>query len=160
MLRWLWRRVFGDGRRIFRYFDGRQYRWADPLVSNRALEKAGDWFTLVGSLRAERQFSADDLGPALATDTDTVIEELAGIVREAFNVKPVGTADGKPEGLTDLECLRLLGDFVAFLKDVEEAWRPLSKRPSAAPLLHSADSHTGQQSPLSLPETASVGPMP
>jgi hypothetical protein len=162
MFAWL-RRLMGRERRIFRYFDGREYRWADPLVIHRSLARAGDWFALIGSLKAASQFGADRLGPELAAkalNTDAVIEELAGIVRTAFEIEPVHTAGGRPAGLSDFECLELLTAFVGWLKDVEAENLPLSKRPSASPASHPADSDTGEWSLSPSPAPESAVPMP
>lgn len=159
-MRW---RFWRSARRIFKYHDGRRTRWADPLEVHRAMAAAGDWFALVGSFRAAGRFTPDQLGPELAAqaDLDSVVVELATIVRAAFGVSKVGTGpDGRAVGLTDLECLALLADFVNWLKDVEAEYRPLFSRPSASPGAQSAGSDTAAWSPSSSPAPASAAPTP
>jgi hypothetical protein len=138
-------------RKIFRFWDGSTFHWVDPMEVHRALQEAGDWLGLIGSIRAASAFTADRLGPALAAqagNTDAVLLELADMVRKSFGVSKVSTGkDGKPAGLADLECVELLTSFITWLTGLEEEHIPLLSRPSAAS--HSAGSQTTAASSLS-----------
>ncbi len=145
MLSWFsnwWRRRRDLRRRaIFRYWDGRAFRAADPLAVYRKLATHSrfDW---------ERHPKEIDAGDAEATET------TLAAVREVFRVTPFDTL--KRTGLTEAETLTLLIDFVGYLGLLKKSIRlpPISRRPTvpaSSPTTNepttSATSDSGSTSP-------------
>ena len=120
------------GRRIFKYHDGWGWRWADPIVLQRELDKAGgdNWTAHLDILRLVCKQDASKLSPTLAAEqdkaSDEAIEALAGIVRKAFRVQEVNR-DGY--GLTEAECINLLAQFLTWMSEAEEDARPFPSSP-------------------------------
>ncbi|HYE77921.1 MAG TPA: hypothetical protein VEI97_08045 [bacterium] len=166
----LWSWVRGLFRRpardIFPYWDGTRRRWADPIAVHRAMEeKDKDWHGLLSALVTAQQMEGRaDLSPAIRAqmgDQTGIVGELAGLVRAAFGVPPLGAdGRGRPVGLTDLECLDLLTEFLVWLRDVEADHFPLLNSPSAPPSRSAADDTgewtTGPSLPSTSPATASA----
>jgi hypothetical protein len=121
-------------RRIFRYFDGRSWRWADPIVLQRELDKAGGdgWTHHLDILRLAAKPPLDTLSPTLADEqnkaAEEAIEALAAIVRKAFSVQPVNH-DG--DGLAEAECISLLAQFLGWMSEAEADARPFRSSPGS-----------------------------
>lgn len=137
-------------REIFSYRDGTRQRWADPLVIQRELDKQGgpNWsaLSLVVTVPAGEMFSKmpAEAQVQAVKESNEATDELAKLARAVFGCQALSDANGKPEGLTDSECLMLLARFIAFLADLEAAARPLSRSPLPSPApSKSTDSHTG-----------------
>lgn len=103
---WVLMRVGRDPRGLFRFFDGRRWRWADPLAVARALftHPGFDWdetpqLLLTG--RAEMQLQACRI--------------IGVAVRAAFQVQTLDEG-----GLSERECLDLLTSFRTYLGDVKK----------------------------------------
>jgi len=95
---WIIRWVFNRNRRIYRFWDGRNRRAADPMVVYQRLLSCDDFDLETTPQLAE----AGDLNSA---------EITAEAVRFAFDLP---TFDGW-QGLTILECMDLLGVYLAYL---------------------------------------------
>jgi hypothetical protein len=145
--------VFSEAdRKIFPFHDGERERKADPLAVKGRLHKAtgGRMQAHLKALQLAAQLSgAAEMSDAVAADlsdkTFEAAEVLSGAVRSAFGVQPF---DGG--GLTDGECLDLLGRFIAYVADLEEQHRPL---PSAPP---STECPAASATPSSLDSTLTV----
>lgn len=100
---WLWPK----SRAIFRYWDGKRWRSADPLVAARRLitHETFDWET----------------HPALAEAADDfeALQITVDAVREVFDVPAFESG-----GLTQAECVELLGDFTEYLHGVKKNTSP------------------------------------
>jgi hypothetical protein len=129
---------FGD-REIFNYWDGSNECYADPLVLQRELDKAGgeNWTALLGMLKMGSGLAADvskvgpDQAKANARQAGEAATELVSIVRKAFDVRPFKHEAGSATGLTDSECLDLLGQFFLYMQDLEEEATPSPSLPQS-----------------------------
>ena len=115
-----------DVRGIFRFHDGRQWKFADPWVVTRRLfaHSEFDW----------------DRTPELLhqPDSQTQLEAvrlIALAVRDAFTISPF-----EQRGLSEQECVNLLIDFRQYLGDVKKngsLWQtspePMESMPSVQP---------------------------
>ena len=141
---WLWPQV---RREIFAFHDGRRTVHADPLRLLQRMDERGEWRDFAQRVLAATGVDRAKLSPELAaqaSDTPRMVSDLAAVVRDVFGVKPVGTGpDGLPEGLTDVECVAVLSDFLVWCADTSEAYRPLALSP-ARPAPSPADADTGE----------------
>lgn len=109
---WLWiLSIVGlDPRGIFVFYDGKRWRRSDPFVIYRGI------YEVPG-------FDPDTALPTLnqgdARQKLKSAEKIAAAVRHVFGVKQL--EDG---GLTDLECVQLLGDFFEFSDDLKKSTEP------------------------------------
>lgn len=129
-------------REIFRYFDGQAYRYADPLLVLQALDATEDWQELIQAAIISTSVDPAKLSPVLRAqveDKSKLIGDLAGVVREVFGLKVLGP-DG---GLTQLECVDLLSDFLAWCASTSRDYRPLLNLP-ARPATSPEDTDTGE----------------
>lgn len=158
LLRWL----FGRNRRdIFRYWNGVQWLYADPLYLLRDLEDAGEWQGLIQKAVTALSVDPNKLSPALraqVADKAGLVGELAEVVRDSFQVPPVGVGDD-PRGLTDLECVHLLADFLVWCTKAGRDFRPLLNLP-ARPANSPEDSDTGEYAVSTSIDTSSDGSSP
>lgn len=140
---WLGRRT----REIFRFWDGRRWRYADPLAVARALEnnERFDWTT----------------HPALTATGDLdALKVTADAVREAFALP---LFDGR-HGLTEGECLSLLADFTDYLDSLKKNTSPSPMWPVStasddpSPTKSSSDSGSTvtEATPEPLPESGTA----
>lgn len=136
-------------REIFRFFDGREQKYADPLRLLGQLDNYPEWRDYVQAAVVSVTVDAAKLSPQLAAqvaDKPKLIGNIAAIAQEVFDVKPLGTGpDGKPVGLTDVECVGLLSDFMLWCAATSEAYRPLANWP-ARPATSPAESDTAPSS--------------
>lgn len=134
-------------REIFRYHDGLQTRYADPLRLLGALDERGDWRAYVQRAVLSVDVDPTKLSPVLAAqvaDKPRLVRDIAAVVQEVFGVTALGTdTKGKPAGLTDLECVGILTDFMNWCAATSEHYRPLANSP-ARPAPFPADSDTGE----------------
>jgi hypothetical protein len=118
----IWRRSSSDqqgGRFVFRFWDGSQFRLADPLVLTKRLEKdkSINWKDLIRSI-LENPLASDG-----SKDSNDKVSQLICLIREAFQIQSLEqTTDGKPTGLTDLGCVQLLGQFMNWVIQYQQAF--------------------------------------
>jgi hypothetical protein len=120
-------------RAIFSYWNGREAVWADPIVLQRDLDKHGGehWTAHIDYLRLACRMEGKDLSTPLAAEqnkaAEEAIEALAVLVRKAFGVETI--KDAGIRGLTDAECIDLLAEFMAWMRQAEEDARPFRNSP-------------------------------
>lgn len=110
-------------RKIFRYHDGTQERWADPLVVNRSL-----WRETDGRLnKILEDCQSQDESAALAAS-----DELLRAVRLSFDLPALDTKTGT--GTTEDEAIAVLNGFLNWLeqKKTKTASEPTLPPPSAS----------------------------
>lgn len=104
------RRKWLRGRKqIFQFWDGTAWRYADPMVIVRGLQDhpTFNW----------------DRDPALVAVGDlSALKVCADAVRDVFGVLPFDGGTGV--GLTEGECLALLGEFSSYLGTVKKNGNP------------------------------------
>lgn len=129
-------------RAIFRYWDGRAFRTADPLAVYRLLatHPKFDW---------ERHPREIDEGDAEATDT------TLSAVREVFGVQMFDAATRR--GLTEAETLNLLIEFVNYLGLLKKSIRlpPILRRatgPAYSPQTNARTTNSMSDSGSTSPE--------
>ena len=98
---WLTRRRIRRSRATFRFFDGRRWRYVDPIATLRTLHES-ETFSLETTLS---ELDSPDNTISLAA-----IGITADAVRDAFDAPKY--ADG---GLTESELLTLISTFVRYL---------------------------------------------
>lgn len=141
-------------RGIFSYFDGSRAVYADPLVLQRKLDEHGgdNWTGLLSLLKLAEAVDPAKVGEAIAkqnakTSKDAA-EQLVELVRKVFAVSPF-VVQGQDEfsGLTDMECLDLLGQYLLWMHEVAAEARPSSSSsspsesiPANSPTAPSSDS--------------------
>ncbi len=147
MIAWLKRLIWSDGfspseRAIFAYHDGTRKRWADPLEIQRELKKQGgdNWMESIPALSRGGGIAASKLSPELRKAVEdgyaASLDKLTKMVRSVFGLPMFGTSiNGKPVGLTDIECIDLLSDFLLWLSTLEQEYRPFVNPPTVAPVL-------------------------
>jgi hypothetical protein len=135
--------LFPKRRAIFSYWDGKRWRAADPLVAARRLitHETFDW----------------ESHPALAEAADDfeALQITVDAVREVFDVPAFESG-----GLTQAECVELLGDFTEYLHGVKKntSPSPISSPPTApaTPSItsNSPDSGSTSDEPKTEPQSA------
>ncbi len=150
MWNWIKRRWSRGRRGIFQYWDGTAWRYADPMV-------------IVRGLQDHPRFSWSQ-HPVEVTRGDVgALKICADAVRDVFGI---GTFDGvMGSGLTEQECLELLGTFSAYLTGVKKNGNPsltspaptvpASSPPSTEPTPTNAVSDSGSTSTASEPGSPS-----
>lgn len=124
LLYWLAYRVGLNPRGIFVYYDGRKWRYGDPLVMARSLWSIAGYDS--GTVRMGIEEPS-----VLNPDGVSVVKaygQLASIVRSAFDLRPV--EDG---GLTEFECRQLLDRFESYLGELKKNSSPMQTGPDAIP---------------------------
>lgn len=150
MFAWLrkWFKKPQSERHIFRYWDGSEWLYADPLVVKRKLDEKGgeDWpklfniFTLPTSFGCEPL--SDNLMKELLNKQENTRKTIIEMVRYAFDVQPFAYSDKSrsipaegggwiikektPTGLTELETINLLHSFVNWIGDTIGSVLPFS----------------------------------
>ena len=94
---WLRRKARDKQRFIFRYWNGSKTVFGDPLELHRNLQAHPDYTEDSFSLITREELRNDIIG------------ELAAVVREVFSIPKL--IDG---GLTELECVQLLAEFIEY----------------------------------------------
>lgn len=137
-------------RAIFRYHDGRAWRWADPVVLLRGVEdKLGsDWLTVLKNVEGR-----DQTAPTLssrhaaveAADRRKTRESAISAADSLFGLTPLDPETGN--GLTEQERMAVLAAFLYYIWGLAAAARPLpisrpsgSSPPPASPTPPSPDS--------------------
>ena len=148
MFRWL-KSLIGTNRQIFHYFDGHQWRYADPIVIDRAMSEAlpgwGKILKLLQIPEVEGGIPPELAGKTIETQTES-LKKIEAMVRKAFEVEPIGK-DGR--GLSVIGCLDLLNNFIAYGGELVDAAGPLSQSPG-----HSEASPAGPASANSADSTS------
>jgi hypothetical protein len=111
-------------RQIFTFWDGSATVGVDPLEVQATLLDASQ-----GDLQLECQ-----LAESPSPSGEKARRNVVAAVRQAFGVKPFRSVDGVAEGLTEVECVKLLTAFVEFVALVKKKLRepPSSPPPSPA----------------------------
>lgn len=158
LIRWLLSFfVKRNERLIFRFFDGSEYRYIDPLEVFRVLE-ACKYESILNRLSIFAQgvsIESDTLKKQLG-DPMTISAELADVARKAFGVAKVSSQGGKVTGLSDLECCDLLTEFIGWSGDLMEEFRPFLKWPISSPDGSERLEDTGEYVPLGSAEKESA----
>lgn len=142
MLRRLWDflrsllRDRGGERVVFRYHDGTARVGADPLRLRAGLDAAfPEWAAAVGQVLEVEAAAGSGLplGEKIEADLERRREELTGkliaAVRAAFAVPEFREVRGRRSGLTDLECIDLLCDYLDWVSDLMEETRSFRTTP-------------------------------
>jgi len=143
---WQWLKAWwsGDHRRaIFRYWDGRNWKRADPLAVMATIEdRCPDFGDLLRVIAADPDdVPAGELRTQAIATHQAAVKKLLGVVQHAFGVKPLDQLGG----LTHAEMIRLLTEFLHYMGRLAEAARPLPA--PSPPGSHSPD-------PLATPSSA------
>lgn len=130
-----------ESRDIFRYWDGRRYRFGDPWAIFRATmaDPEFDWETTPSLIQME---AADN--DSLRTKFDAMLV-ASTMVRKVFSVPPF-----EQGGLTDNECLALLWSFSAYVGAIKKNTSPTPISPTST-----ASSREGDTKPVS--DCGSIG---
>lgn len=100
-------------KQIFRYFDGKKERGADPIKTFRAI-LSHPKFNL-----QEHMASLMDDGPSADTAVQTEASQIAvDSVREIFGL--TGWSEDTPDGLTEIETLEVLADFIIYMDGLKK----------------------------------------
>lgn len=137
-------------RAIFAFHDGRGQRYADPMKVLAALDSRGDWQALVQAAVTSAAVDTAQLSPSLARqvgDKPKLMADLAKVVQDVFEVHSLWTPPGGngPAGLTDLECVGVLTDFLTWCAKLGADYRPLASLP-ARPADSTSSEDTGEWS--------------
>jgi hypothetical protein len=133
--RW-WAAPRRRGRDVFRYWDGAHRVGGDPLKLRAALDAAcADWPQVVEELRSAERIAASGLTVAgglageLDRKRDRCHAKLIAAARRAFALAEYVEVDGRAAGLTDVEALDVLADYLVWVGEVMEDTRPLASPP-------------------------------
>ena len=117
------RRLIIERRRaIFRFWDGRRIRGADPIAVLR-------------SLRADPEYDQEVHLPLVDAGDEEAIRIVANAVRRAFSV-----AAFESGGLSELELLGVLMDFITFTLALKKNTGPTPNSSEPSPSTSSGDS--------------------
>lgn len=129
----LFTRLFGFGaapnRDVFRFHDGERWRLADPVEVWERLEAAGgdqllkDIAPPAGPAPADL-VAAEQLRAEQGAKRKAATAKLAEVACEAFGVEPLDDGGRRPSGMTVAERIRLVAEFVAYLRGLAVAARP------------------------------------
>jgi hypothetical protein len=109
---------------IYKFWNGREVEWVDPLRCHMNLLRALDGDPAAAVPRPE---------DTLTDDTSRALGRVIGAVRAAFAVKPAGVDDdGAEVGLTDKQCLELLADFIGWFKATGRGWTDVLRNAAQA----------------------------
>jgi hypothetical protein len=123
MLNLIRRFFFNRSRRIFRFWDGRRIRWADPVQCWREILADGEF-------DIERDTALMELPDAKTANAAWV--KCVAAVRRVFNVAPVESG-----GLMENECVDLFKSFCVYLHALKKNSSPLptkSPTPTGPPI--------------------------
>lgn len=127
MMRSLWFFILcclgADPRTIFRFWDGRRWRNADPLEVTRRLYSVANFHP------EETPLMLDNENPQIVAETSG---QVAAAVQYAFGVKPLSSG-----GLTETECIELLGAFHEYMGTLK---KNIGTLPNSLPPMESASS--------------------
>lgn len=115
-----WRRFWGRGRKaIFQFWDGRRWRYADPMSAIR-------------SLQTHPTFNWATHPAAISIGDHEALGVTAAAMRDVFHLPEFDPGTG--DGLTEGECCELLARFVAYLDGLKKSGDTSpSPPPSTAP---------------------------
>lgn len=133
MLRWLSaalqraKSLFRSKRDIFKFWDGRKWRYADPIVLDRKLNAAcPEWQDVITFLRIPEVASPVPMPEHVLADARVkqagAIMKLADVVCAVFDVAPL---DVIGNGMTEAARLLLLAKFLNFCNAIREEAVPL-----------------------------------
>lgn len=116
---------FLDDRLIFRYWDGRRYRRADPWSIYRQTMNSSpfSWDTTPGQIAME---AIDEVTLRDKLDATKIAVDM---VRRVFGVRPM-----EEGGLTESECLLLLWQFSRYVGDVKKNGKERQTSPASTEL--------------------------
>lgn len=118
MLRKLWGMLRGRSPRdVFTFWDGSRWRGADPIVVCRRL-------------LSHDTFDAESHPKLIELEDDDAVRITALGVRDAFGLPEY---DGR-RGLTEAECVSLLGEFWDWCGDLKKKRNPLPNSPEPTDL--------------------------
>lgn len=131
-------------RKIYQFFDGERDRKVDPLAVERALKQAGGdqlgaWLKtleMAGQIDPA-SVPADGLAAKMAQQSEDSLVGIVRTVRAGFGLKAF-----EDDGLTELECVELLCDFINYKQKLLESARPLASSPPSTAAAVSAGSVT------------------
>lgn len=143
---WLVRWATNRSRAVFRFWDGRRARRVDPFVVLRRLHEHPlfDWQHDPGAiddLLAMGRGEQVDVPMSVDEFFDTT-ERVSTVVRSAFGIPEY---DGRA-GLTEGECVKLLGDFGGYVDVVKKNTSSRAILPSRTARPHSDPCHTNNGS--------------
>jgi hypothetical protein len=149
------------GDAVFRYHDGRRTVAADPLALKAGLDRAcPEWARQAEELLAAEKVAAAglDMGPQVAADLDrrraALAADLIRATRAAF-----GLAEYAAGGRTDLGCLSVLAEYLAWVAGAMEDSRPLPTGvPPAAWAAPPSPPASGSDSPSTPPASGPSSP--
>lgn len=122
MLGWIRRWWRDRHRRIFHFWDGRQWRRVDPVRIFKAINSVcpdfGDLLELIAT--DLRPLPAGALAREMSTGKSEGEERLLVAIRQAFEVQPLD----QRAGLTDRETLQLLTTFLLYMAQLAENASP------------------------------------
>jgi hypothetical protein len=129
MFGWLKRFLSRRRREIFRFHDGTRWRYTDPIVIDREINRVfPEYQTAIKFLEIPEPDGGmpPEALEQCVRDQKRAIEKLVAMVREVFGVKAL---DDAGNGLTESESLDLLTSFILFSGELATAAAPLSNSP-------------------------------
>lgn len=121
MFNWLSRWLINRRRRIFRFWDGKQWRYVDPLVMWRGI-------------MTHPEFDPETTGPAFDRGDESAWHVVLRCTQHVFGITSFSER-GKP-GLTEQETILLFKRFLAYCDDLKKSMQtiPTSQQPTQAPV--------------------------
>lgn len=130
-------------KRIYKWHDGTRERRSDPLAVELAMTRklGAAWRSLHDPMRRYSEYAKMrvQLGPtihdAMALASLEAQDKYVQGVRAAFGLgDPCDPADDDKPSLDADQCMDLMGDFFRFMKELEDAARPLPSSPLSSDL--------------------------
>jgi len=125
MFAWLTKFRWRNRRQIFCYWDGKAYRFIDPMVAYRGLSDDPEYVMdrTPAQLQAAIDLGNSDNIPAegkaqIERDALDLMRIMANACRRVFDVQPIDPKTG--DGLTDSECVALLVAFGGYLSALKK----------------------------------------
>lgn len=134
MFGWWKRRRLRKGRAIYRFWDGSQYRWADPVA-------------LFMDINADDEYEASVHLKLVENNDPDAIAITTAAVRRVFKVQPYNEDNGI--GLTVGEQLGLLLDFYMYLEAQQKKTQSSPTSPSNSEESTSENSNDETTTPTS-----------
>ena len=157
LLRW-WRSRH-DRAGVFRYSDGAETRIIDPTLALDGLNAAlPDWPDLASLAGSTPQLPPDMPETLVRQRLDAQVDaarDLAKAARGVFAIPPVASG-----GLTETQCLALLGTFVEYVNALRGEARPLSLWPPRGRSRGGRPDASPPDSPSAGTPSAAPGPSP
>lgn len=157
MIRWL-KRLFGFGqpwsnaeRSIYRYWNGKEWIWADPLEIQRKLTEVGgddwqEWFTPIRMAWSLPSSTGAAMRKLAAKESAFAVRKLVEMTRKVFDLIYLHPKTGV--GLIDSEVLEILYDYMAFIAELVSEVGPLADSlPSTEPAASSSPIASSPASP-------------